>query len=249
MSLPYFPLYPTDFEADTSHLTLAEDGAYNRLLRLMWMTPGCSLPDDDAWVMRRMRCTTAEEAAIVTSVIAEFFRRKAGRIVNARLAREYQKTDVAHRKRVEAGSMGGKAKALKTKANRSSNALPMPYQPEPEPESIKRDTKVSPKKTAKRLPDDWVLPMEYGSWAVSEGWSESAVRLEADRFKDYWIAKAGRDAVKLDWLATWRNWIRNSKSPKLSTINGGQQNATSDTNRLQRIVTAAAAGSSGKDWG
>ena len=33
--LPYFPLYPTDFEADTSHLTLEEDGAYNRLLRLM----------------------------------------------------------------------------------------------------------------------------------------------------------------------------------------------------------------------
>ncbi|MCP5097247.1 MAG: YdaU family protein, partial [Chloroflexi bacterium] len=36
MSLPYFPMYPTDFEADTSHLTLEEDGAYNRLLRLMW---------------------------------------------------------------------------------------------------------------------------------------------------------------------------------------------------------------------
>jgi uncharacterized protein YdaU (DUF1376 family) len=31
MSLPYFPMYPTDFEAKTSHLTLAEDGAYNRL--------------------------------------------------------------------------------------------------------------------------------------------------------------------------------------------------------------------------
>lgn len=51
MSLPYFPMFPTDFEAKTSHLTLAEDGAYNRLLRLMWMTPGCSLPDDDAWIM------------------------------------------------------------------------------------------------------------------------------------------------------------------------------------------------------
>ena len=73
MSLPYFPLYPTDFEADTSHLTLAEDGAYNRLLRLMWMTPGCSLPDDDAWILRRMRCTSGEDSAVVLRIIAEFF--------------------------------------------------------------------------------------------------------------------------------------------------------------------------------
>jgi len=30
-------------------------------------------------------------------------------------------------------------------------------------------------------------------------------------FRDYWIAKAGKDGIKLDWLATWRNWIRNQK--------------------------------------
>jgi uncharacterized protein YdaU (DUF1376 family) len=53
MSLPYFPMYPSDFEAKTSHLTLLEDGAYNRLLRLCWMTPGCSIPADEAWIMRR----------------------------------------------------------------------------------------------------------------------------------------------------------------------------------------------------
>jgi 5-methylcytosine-specific restriction endonuclease McrA len=78
--LPYFPLYPTDFEADTSHLTLEEDGAYNRLLRLMWMTPGCSLPDDDAWLMRRMRCDAETFARVVLPVIAEFFTRAKGRV-------------------------------------------------------------------------------------------------------------------------------------------------------------------------
>lgn len=30
-------------------------------------------------------------------------------------------------------------------------------------------------------------------------------------FRDYWIAKSGKDGIKLDWLATWRNWIRNQK--------------------------------------
>lgn len=33
-----------------------------------------------------------------------------------------------------------------------------------------------------------------------------------DLFRDYWIAKPGKEGVKLDWTATWRNWVRNQKS-------------------------------------
>jgi hypothetical protein len=33
-----------------------------------------------------------------------------------------------------------------------------------------------------------------------------------DRFRDYWIAQPGSKGVKLDWLATWRNWCRNEKA-------------------------------------
>ena len=145
MGLPYFPMFPTDFEADTSHLTLAEDGAYNRLLRLVWMSPGCSLPDDDAWILRRMRCHSDEDCAVVIGIIDEFFARSKGRVSNARLTREYDKSKEAHEKRVSAGSRGGKAKSLKTLAAAPSNAKAKLKQPEPEPEPVKRDTKVSPK--------------------------------------------------------------------------------------------------------
>lgn len=85
MSLPYFNLYPSDFEAKTSHLTLEEDGAYNRLLRLCWMTPGCSLPDDDAWIMRRMRVDAETYERVVRVVLDEFFTRENGRVSNAML--------------------------------------------------------------------------------------------------------------------------------------------------------------------
>ena len=87
MSLPYFNLYPSDFEAKTSHLTLEEDGAYNRLLRLCWMTPGCSLPDDDAWIMRRMRVDAETYERVVRVVLDEFFTRSNGRVTNPRIAR------------------------------------------------------------------------------------------------------------------------------------------------------------------
>ncbi len=133
MSLPYFPLFPTDFEADTSHLTLEEDGAFNRLLRLMWMTPGCSLPDDDRWIMRRMRVDQPTYDRVVSVVIDEFMTRKGGRIFSSRLAKEWQKTDLAHRKRVEAGKKGGLAKGAKTKEKPPSKAKAKPKQPEPEP--------------------------------------------------------------------------------------------------------------------
>jgi hypothetical protein len=29
-------------------------------------------------------------------------------------------------------------------------------------------------------------------------------------FRDYWRSKPGRDGVKADWDAVWRNWLRRS---------------------------------------
>jgi len=64
-----------------------------------------------------------------------------------------------------------------------------------------------------RLPNDWVLPKPWGEWALEEfkTWTPDVVRVEADKFRDFWCAKAGREAAKVDWLATWRNWCRNAK--------------------------------------
>lgn len=65
---------------------------------------------------------------------------------------------------------------------------------------------------AERLSKEWFLPKTWGEWSINEfGWSVGQVKTEADKFKDYWIAKAGKDAAKLDWQATWRNWCRTAK--------------------------------------
>lgn len=80
-----------------------------------------------------------------------------------------------------------------------------------------------PKKTkACRLSGDWFLPKAWGEWAASEGCEIEMIRIEADKFKDYWIGKAGASASKLDWLATWRNWIRSAmeRTPKQKSTNG-----------------------------
>lgn len=61
-----------------------------------------------------------------------------------------------------------------------------------------------------RLPADWTLPPEWRAWAKAE---HPAINtdLEAAKFCDYWRAKSGPGATKLDWQATWRNWIRNAR--------------------------------------
>ena len=71
-------------------------------------------------------------------------------------------------------------------------------------------------KAATRLPDDWVLPKAWGDWALHDRPDMTAddVRKEAEVFADYWHAKAGADAKKLDWQATWRNWVRRCDGPK-----------------------------------
>jgi hypothetical protein len=60
------------------------------------------------------------------------------------------------------------------------------------------------------LPPDWKLPLDWGNWALQEKQGSTAddIRKCAERFKDYWLGLAGSKAVKADWEATWRNWVR-----------------------------------------
>ncbi|THK35391.1 hypothetical protein EHS39_25615, partial [Ensifer sp. MPMI2T] len=58
-----------------------------------------------------------------------------------------------------------------------------------------------------RLPDTFVPDWEF---AAGKGFGRAAAEAEFEKFRDYWCAKAGREATKLDWQATWRNWIRNA---------------------------------------
>lgn len=69
---------------------------------------------------------------------------------------------------------------------------------------------AKPTKRATRLPDDWRPDREYWEAAqlINKDLTQEWFVQVAHKFKDYWIAKSGKDATKADWLATWRNWIR-----------------------------------------
>lgn len=67
-----------------------------------------------------------------------------------------------------------------------------------------------------RLTKDWILPNDWIDEAkkINGLLTNERIIFIADSFKDYWISLSGAKGVKLDWLATWRNWIRNQKIEK-----------------------------------
>lgn len=93
----------------------------------------------------------------------------------------------------------------------------------PQPEGAKASLTALPAKPTDaqkgdargtRLPADWRLPKAWGDWALAEAIKRGAiltpddVRETAEKFRDFWVAKPGKDGRKAEWEATWRNWIR-----------------------------------------
>jgi hypothetical protein len=119
--------------------------------------------------------------------------------------------------RAEAGRKGGLASG-KTRSKPEANASPLlepPTRPDPCPEPPANTgeltgtglTSAGTRRRGTRLPDDWMPTRDLVEWARRECPSVDS-RAETDRFRDYWHARAGTGATKLDWPATWRNWMR-----------------------------------------
>lgn len=122
--------------------------------------------------------------------------------------------DELTRKRQEAGQRGGKAKA-KAQANASHVARPLLSKDvaESDTESDTEKKKLAARKRAdarrgSRLPDDWKPGADLIEAMRAEGIPDDVSRRELPRFRDYWLAQPGAKGVKLDWDATWRNWLR-----------------------------------------
>jgi hypothetical protein len=63
-----------------------------------------------------------------------------------------------------------------------------------------------------RLSSDWT-PTAADLTFCREQRPDLDPRIVADDFRDYWTAKTGAGATKLDWSATWRTWVRKERPP------------------------------------
>lgn len=58
-----------------------------------------------------------------------------------------------------------------------------------------------------RLSEDWKPGERELDYARKAGLSETQIDKEATKFVRHWVSQAGAKGVKLNWFATWQNWI------------------------------------------
>jgi len=218
--LPYYKAYPRDFFEGTVAMPFDLKSAYRLILDLIYMHGG-SLPDEPRFIAGNLGCSVRAWSGYRAKLIGMGkISADLGIISNLRANKELDNLGMFQDKQRENASKPRKRNRLA-----SAMAEPKPSHTEPEPDTVKREAKASPQKQrASRLSPDWFLPKEWGEWAVSEGCSVDLIRSEADKFRDYWTAKAGASAAKLDWQATWRNWIRAAIERAPSYKQNGKRN-------------------------
>ena len=236
----FYKFHIGDYMSHTRHLSLLEDLAYRRLLDFYFLHEQ-PIKHRDAARQIGMR----EHEEDVLTVLNEFFLSTDDGFVNPRANKEIEEYK-AHQgtsaygafirdnqslksvvqkdvyiQHFTNGTLDTYIKTLRTQDvpimstssthDATNNHKPITTNHKP----------IKENKRGSRLPQDWFLTKAMGDWATQER-PDLDVRQVADQFKDYWAAQAGQKGVKLDWDATWRNWVRNTKSVKPNPYDVGR---------------------------
>lgn len=83
------------------------------------------------------------------------------------------------------------------------------YSNPPQSPPVKQTQRAS---KACRLPDDWKpKPLTTEIAKAVADWPDGAADRELERFRDWAASASGPNAVKKDWDAAWRNWLRKAQ--------------------------------------
>lgn len=109
--MDWYPWFPTAFRRDTYSLSLAEDGAYRRLID-EYMITRSPLPDDDR-ALARILGIGVEEWAQIAPAVRKFFRPSDGVLNHKRCACELRAQDMRSQRFSERGKKAAFAKYSK----------------------------------------------------------------------------------------------------------------------------------------
>lgn len=112
----------------------------------------------------------------------------------------------------QAGPEGVFGRTVPNGSESVRNPDPVPTRPDPTQSPIEEEAKASssPRKRGTRIQEDFEITQPMRTWAATKA-PGIDLGLETEKFINYWVAKSGKEATKLDWTATWRNWILNAK--------------------------------------
>lgn len=192
----FYPFHIGDYISHTNHLTNDEDLAYRRMIDLYYMTE--QPLNDSSTIARRIRSSVE----IVDAILSEFFEFCDDECWhNKRVDEEI----VKYHSRLDQASKAGKASAEARLNKRSTSVQPTKNQ-EPRTSSDATTEKPKKRKTTLKISKD-TMPESYEDFCKEERPDLNPLQTY-HKFCDHWI---GNGVTKADWLATWRNWVRNEK--------------------------------------
>ena len=193
----YYQFNIGDYASHTRNLSFIEDIIYRRLLDEYYLH---ERPLNGSVTIVARQIGMRDYESEVTFVLESFFELDDGCWKNTRAQKEI---DAYHAKSDQA-SRAGKASAEARLNKRSA-----PVQPNIKQETI--NIKQEPDKSrATRLQQDWKPDERMLAFCESERPDLNPQQV-SDSFRDYWIAQPGSKGRKVDWEATWRNWVRNQR--------------------------------------
>jgi uncharacterized protein YdaU (DUF1376 family) len=225
----YYQHHIGDFIKDTSFLTNEEVGIY---LKLLWIYYDTEVPLPDSLFELSMKVNAREQQEVLQGILEMFFKLQEDGWHHTRCDKEI----AFYQQQIDTASRAGKASAAKRAINKINtnvqhvfNDCSTTVQPTSNQEPVTNNHIVKQNRGS-RLQADFCLTDEWKEFCRTER-SDLDPQKVFDGFKDYWIAKAGQQGVKLDWLATWRNWVRNQKQ---GVVNKADQVFTTVPSRFDR---------------
>jgi uncharacterized protein YdaU (DUF1376 family) len=218
----WMPLYIGDYLADTTRLTTEQHGAYLLLIMDYWRN---GPPPDDDSILGNITKMLPKEWRKAKPALMNFFTEKDGAWTHSRIDRELSEAAKGKAKAEEKAKKAAEARWGKhvtddARSNASSNApsisqalheeCPLPSQ---SPLPLKQNKSKAETALATRLPTEWTPSPADIKFCKTER-AELRPDDVGDRFRDYWLAQPGLKGRKVDWPATWRNWVRNERTPQ-----------------------------------
>jgi len=213
--LPYYKAYPRDFIEGTVGMEFEVKAAYRLVLDLVYMHGG-ALPDDPRYIAGQLGCSVKKWNGIRGALVqAEKLEVRGSCLGNYRADKELENLGKFRDKQRENRLRPNKNKAQEsprsnhtepdTESDTIAKAIVAP-QPS-DPLESKSTGRVRGAARGKRMDPNWSpTPKDY-AFASSHNLTREEINREADRFRNYWIAASGRNAIKLDWHRTWQNWL------------------------------------------
>jgi uncharacterized protein YdaU (DUF1376 family) len=211
----YYQHHIGDFIKSTSRLTDSQAMAYLRLIWLYYDKDGHVINDSE-----QLAFEIGSDIKTVQMIVKTYFEVNGEYLKHSRCDKELQ----GYLNKSAGGKKGAESRWKNKVSDSIPITIPMPTQCNPnanqepitnnqEPvlsTTVAKATKGS-RFSLQDIPEEWILfcrteRSDLNPKSVFEG------------FKDYWVSVPGSRGVKLDWFATWRNWIRSQKLNEIKKI-------------------------------